>query len=53
MGKDILLKNVKLEKYGRLLCDVYYGNVHINKWMVDKRFGLPYNGGTKSRPKSW
>ena len=53
MGKDVELKNVALEKYGRLLCDVYYGECHINAWMVKKRYALPYDGGTKAHPKSW
>jgi endonuclease YncB( thermonuclease family) len=35
LSKDVYLKNVRLEKYGRLLCDVYLGDLHVNKWMVD------------------
>jgi len=53
MGKDIFLKNVKTEKYGRLLCDIYLEKENLNKWMIDKRFALPYDGGTKTIPISW
>ena len=37
MGKEIRLENVQTEKYGRLLCEVYLGNEHLNKWMIDER----------------
>jgi micrococcal nuclease len=47
MNKTITLKNVSLEKYGRILADVYCDGVHINQWMLDNKFALPYDGGTK------
>jgi endonuclease YncB( thermonuclease family) len=53
MGKEIRLENVQTEKYGRLLCEVYLGNDHLNKWMIDERYALKYDGGTKVIPKSW
>ena len=53
MDKDVYLKNVKTEKYGRLLCDVYLGNQHLNQWMLDQRFAVKYDGGTKISPKLW
>lgn len=53
MGEEIRLENVKTEKYGRLLCDVYLGYCHLNKWMIDERYALEYDGGTKVIPKSW
>ena len=46
-------KNVSTEKYGRLLADVYLGDLHINKWMLDNRYVASYDGGTKIAPKSW
>lgn len=53
MNKYVFLKNVKTEKYGRLLCDVYLGNQHLNQWMLDQRFAVKYDGGTKISPKLW
>jgi endonuclease YncB( thermonuclease family) len=53
MGKDIRLVNVKTEKYGRLLCDIYLGETHLNNWLIDRKYALPYDGGTKVIPKSW
>lgn len=35
MNKTVVLKNVKNEKYGRLLADVYVGDVHVNQFMID------------------
>jgi micrococcal nuclease len=46
-GKIIELRNHGKEKYGRLLADIYYKDVHINKWMVDKGYAVKYDGGKK------
>lgn len=46
-GKDIRLENIKLEKYGRLLCDIYLGAESINGWMLNERYALEYNGKKK------
>jgi len=49
----VFLKNIRTEKYGRLLCDVYLGNQNINDWMINQRYAVQYNGGTKNIPSSW
>lgn len=53
MNKYIHLENIQNEKYGRLLADVYVGNVHINELLVKERYAVKYDGGTKNKPKSW
>lgn len=53
MNKDVTLQNVKNEKYGRILADVYLGELHLNKWMIDKSFGVAYDGKTKQAPLYW
>jgi endonuclease YncB( thermonuclease family) len=53
MQKQIRLENVQSEKYGRILADVYYGDLHLNKWLIDNRYAVAYDGGTKIAPKSW
>jgi len=53
MGKEIRLENIKTEKYGRVLCDIYLGESHLNQWLIDDKYALPYDGGTKVIPKSW
>ena len=53
LNKHVTLRNVDTEKYGRILADVYVGDVHVNRWLTAERFALPYDGGTKTQPKSW
>ena len=52
-GKSVKLTNVSTEKYGRLLADVYIDGIHVNQWMLDNKYAIPYDGGTKSRPVEW
>jgi micrococcal nuclease len=52
-GRFIELKNIDMEKYGRILADVYLDNEHINQWLIDSNFAVPYDGGTKYRPADW
>jgi endonuclease YncB( thermonuclease family) len=52
-GQVIELKNNGKEKYGRLLADVYYNDIHINKWMIDKGYAVKYDGGKKIRGIEW
>ena len=51
--KTVRLSNVSTEKYGRLLADVYIDGIHVNQWMLDQKYAIPYDGGTKSRPTEW
>jgi micrococcal nuclease len=53
LHKDVVLKNVKTEKYGRVLADVYLGDIHLNRWMLENHYAVIYNGGTKQAPQSW
>lgn len=53
MDKIVSLKNISIEKYGRILADVYLDDLHVNKWMIEKGYAIKYNGGTKYRPNEW
>jgi len=53
LGKRVMLKNVSLEKYGRLLADVYLDDLNLNKWMLDNKYAVEYDGGTKQIPDEW
>jgi micrococcal nuclease len=58
LHKYVVLKNKSTEKYGRILADVYIvyeknDKLHLNKWMLDNRYAVEYDGGTKKAPKSW
>jgi len=52
-GKIIELKNNGKEKYGRLLADIYYEDLHVNMWMVEKGYAVKYDGGKKNRAIEW
>jgi micrococcal nuclease len=53
LNKQIILKNLATEKYGRILADVYLDDLHLNKHMLDKRLAVCYDGGKKNKPESW
>jgi len=51
--RDVELRNVQTEKYGRLLAEIWLGNECLNKWMITHRFAVKYDGGTKVSPDNW
>lgn len=53
MDKTVVLKNLSMEKYGRVLADIYLGDLHVNQWMLDNKYAVAYDGGTKHRPADW
>ena len=42
IGKNVTLKNVTVEKYGRLLADVYLGDQNINEYLLQNQVVEPY-----------
>lgn len=44
MDKIVKLENVDIEKYGRILCDVYVQdtNTHVNLAMLESGFAVPF-----------
>jgi micrococcal nuclease len=52
-NKYVRLENVKTEKYGRLLADVYIDNINLNELLLKERYAVKYDGGKKIKPKSW
>ena len=53
LNKYVRLENVQNEKYGRILADVYIGDIHLNQLLIKERYAVVYNGGTKIKPASW
>ncbi len=53
LNKYITLKNIESEKYGRVLADVYIGDIHLNDLLIKERYAVAYNGGHKIKPVSW
>ena len=46
-GKIVLLKNLSMEKYGRILADIYLDDLHVNQYMINNQYAYVYNGGKK------
>ena len=53
LNKYVRLENIESEKYGRILADVYIGNVHLNEILLKERYAVKYDGGSKIKPVSW
>lgn len=37
------------DKYGRLLVEIFYENININNWLIEKNYAKKYDGGKKSQ----
>jgi endonuclease YncB( thermonuclease family) len=53
LHKTVVIKNIENEKYGRMLADVYLGEIYLNDWMIEKGYAVKYDGGTKQIPSNW
>jgi micrococcal nuclease len=53
LNKFVKLENIESEKYGRILADVYMGDIHVNDLLIKERYAIKYDGGTKKKPASW
>lgn len=53
LNKYVRLENMETEKYGRILADVYVGDIHLNQLLLKERYAVKYDGGTKNKPISW
>ena len=56
LNKMIILKNVKTEKYGRLLADIYLKDeptTSIALWMIEQKLAVKYDGKKKISPENW
>ena len=47
LNKHVILKELKTEKYGRILAEVYLDELHLNQYMLDNKLAVKYDGGTK------
>ena len=48
-GQVVHLKEVDYDKYGRILAEVYFEGRKLSEWMIEQRFAVAYDGGTKSK----
>jgi micrococcal nuclease len=52
-NKIVVLKNVRLEKYGRVLADVYIDDTSLGEMLCQCNLAVKYDGGTKHVPNDW
>lgn len=53
LNKKVEIRNVSIEKYGRVLADVFIDDMDVGSLLVNERLALRYDGGTKRKPVSW
>lgn len=53
LNKYVTLQNIQNEKYGRVLADVYIGDIWLNDTLIKERYAVKYDGKTKQKPNSW
>jgi endonuclease YncB( thermonuclease family) len=49
LEKIIEIDCVNHDKYGRLLADVWIKDLHVNKWLLDMNYAVPYDGKKKEK----
>jgi endonuclease YncB( thermonuclease family) len=50
----VTLQNIEYDKYGRLLADVVASDgQNLSGWMLENKFAVAYDGGTKAVPAEW
>ena len=53
LGKIVYLTDIGMDKYGRILSNVYLDNINLSQWMLEHGYAVQYNGGTKNIPDEW
>lgn len=53
LHKIVSLADVGMDKYGRILANVYYNDTNISKWMITEGHAVVYDGGKKQIPDTW
>lgn len=48
LGKYVTLSDISVEKYGRILANVWYEGKNMSEYMIDMGLGVYYDGGKKS-----
>ena len=53
LDEYIYITNVKIDKYGRYLCNIWLNNININEWLLTQNLVVQYSGGKKEGPEDW
>lgn len=51
--KRVVLSNIGVDKYGRVLADVNVDGVDLATEMVNRRYAVSYDGKKKNAPENW
>lgn len=46
-GACVELRDVSYDKYGRLLAEVWHGDINVSDWLLSRGLAVPYDGKTK------
>ena len=49
MNKMVNIKIINTDKYGRYLAEVSYKKENISNWLLENKYAVKYNGGTKEK----
>lgn len=41
------IKNVSMDKFGRVLADIFVGDVNVGEYLIENKHALAYDGGTR------
>lgn len=47
LGEVVTLRDIKTEKWGRLLAEVEHNGLNMSDFLVDNNMAVPYDGGKK------
>ena len=47
------MKIHSLDKYGRILADVYFKGENLSEWLIYEGLAVRYDGGKKATPENW
>ncbi len=53
LHKTIKLDVIDLDKYGRLLANIYIDDINISDYLITNKLAVAYGGGTKDSPTNW
>jgi len=53
MEKIVNLTLIGMDKYGRMLCEVFVDGINLSDYLMANKYAIPYDGKTKKIPDDW
>lgn len=47
--KVVEIECLDFDKYGRVLAEIYYKDIHVNQWLIENGYAHKYEGKTKEK----